>query len=106
MSGQKIDIYQILSDVTTYGGYYFLKKLYGNFQLPQFKYLNPVQSFQGDSLILCNKFLGIPGTLLIDLTMKSSSGFESANPGLVIGRRLINSLLIYYNKVLYKIFKI
>ena len=49
---------------------------------------------------------GIPGTLLIDLTMKSPSGFESANPGLVIGKQLINSLLIYYNKVMYKIFKI
>ena len=106
MSVQKIDIYQILSDVATQGGYSFLKKLYGNFKLPQFKYLNPVQSFQGDSLILCNEFLGIPGTLLIDLTMKSSTGFESANPGLIIGRRLINSLLIYCNKVLYKIFKI
>ena len=49
---------------------------------------------------------GIPSILSIDLTMKSPSGFESANPGLVIRKHLINSLLIYYNKVMYKIFKI
>ena len=34
-----------------------------------------VQSFQGDSLLLTTESLGVPGTLLIDLTMKLPSGF-------------------------------
>ena len=50
--------------------------------------------------------LGVPGTLLIDLTMKSPSRIESVYPGLVIGKHLIDSLLFHYSKTMYKIFKI
>ena len=62
-----------------------------------------MQLFQGDSLLLTTKSLGVPGTLLIDLTMKSPSGFERANSGLVIGKHLITSIHLHSNKVLYKI---
>ena len=62
--------------------------------------------FQGGTLILTTKSLGVPGTLLNDLTMKPAGGFESANPGLVIGKYLINSLLTSSNKTMYKTFKI
>ena len=65
-----------------------------------------VQSFQGDSLLLTTESLGVPGTLLINLTMKTPSGFKLVNPGLVIGNHLIDSLLFHYNKAMYKIFKI
>ena len=34
-----------------------------------------VKSFQGDSLLLTTKYLGVPGTLLTDLTMKPTTGF-------------------------------
>ena len=34
-----------------------------------------VQPFQGDRLILTTEPLGVPGTLLIDLTMKPATGF-------------------------------
>ena len=50
--------------------------------------------------------LGVPGSLLIDLTMKSASGFVTVNPGLVIGKHLIDSLLFHSNKTMYKTFKI
>ena len=50
--------------------------------------------------------LGVPSTLLIDLTMKPPSEFDPVNPELVIGKHLINSLLFHYNKAMYKIFKI
>ena len=33
-------------------------------------------SFQGDSLLLTTESLGVPGTLLINLTMKTPSGFK------------------------------
>ena len=72
----------------------------------EFKCLNLVQPFQGDSLLLTSKSLGISGTLLIDLTMKPPSVFEPANHGLVIGKNLIISLLIQSNKTMYKRFKI
>ena len=65
-----------------------------------------VQSFQGDSLLLTTESLGVPGTLLIDLTMKTPSCCKWVNPGLVIGNHSINSLLFHYNKAMYKIFKI
>ena len=45
--------------------------------------------FQGGSLLLINKSLRVPGTLLIDLTMKPSGGFEPVNLELVIGKPLI-----------------
>ena len=70
----------------------------------QFKYLNPVQSFQGDSLVVTTESLGAPGTLLIDLTMKPSSGFKSVIPRLVIGKHLFDSLFFHCNKTMYKIF--
>ena len=60
-------------------------------------------SFQGDSLLLTTESLGVPGTLLIKLTMKTPSGFKSVNPGLVIGNHLIDSLLFHHNKAMYKI---
>ena len=69
-----------------------------------FKSLNPVQSFQRDSLLVTTESLGVPGTLLIDLSIKPPSGFKSVNPGLVIGKRLIYSLHFHYNKSMYKIF--
>ena len=34
-----------------------------------------VQLFQGESLLLTSDSLGVPGTLLIDLTMKPPIGF-------------------------------
>ena len=46
---------------------------------------------------------GVPrsfGTLLVDLTTKPPSGFKPVNPGLVIGKYLIDSLLFYYNKTM------
>ena len=70
----------------------------------QFKFLNPVQSFQGDSLLVTTEALGVPGTLWIDLTMKLFSGFKSVNPSLVIGKYLIYSLIFHYNIAMYKIF--
>ena len=71
-----------------------------------FKSLNPVQSFQGDRVPLPTESLGVPGTLLINLTMKTPSGFKSVKPGLVIGNHLIDSLLFHYNKAMYKMLKI
>ena len=69
--------------------YSFLKKeLYGNVQWIEFKCRNPVQSFQGDILVLTIESLGNPSTLLYDLTIKQLSGFESANLGLVIRKYL------------------
>ena len=59
-----------------------------------------------DSLLITTESLGVPGTLLINLTMKTPSGFKLGNPGLVIGNHLIDSLLFHYNKAMYKIFKI
>ena len=59
-----------------------------------------------DSLLITTESLGVPGTLLINLTMKTPSGFKWVNPGLVIGNHLIDSLLFHYNKAMYKIFKI
>ena len=50
----------------------------------------PVRSFQEDSLLLTTKPVGVLGTLLIDLTMKPSRGFEQANLRLVISKQLIN----------------
>ena len=38
--------------------------------------------------------LGVLGTLSIDLTMKPPSGFEAANPGLVIDKQLIHYFFI------------
>ena len=55
---------------------------------------------------LTTKSLGIPGTLLTDLTMKPTTGLEPGNPGLVIGKHLIISLVLHSNKVMYKRFKI
>ena len=72
----------------------------------QCKSLNPVQSFQGDSLLLTTESLEAPGTLLINLTMKTICDFKSVNLGLVIGNHLIDSLLFHYNKAMYKILKI
>ena len=60
----------------------------------EFKCLNPVQSFQGGSLLLTTTHLGVPGTLFIDLTMKPPSGVKPANPGLVIGKQIIHYSLI------------
>ena len=64
-----------------------------------------VQSFQGDSLLLTTESLGVPGTLLIDLTMKPASGFKSVNPVMVISKHLIDWLFFDYNKAMYKIFE-
>ena len=62
--------------MTTEQSYSFLRKeLYDNFLWIQFKSPNPVGSFQGDSLLLTTESLGVPGTLLISLSMKPSSGF-------------------------------
>ena len=82
------------------------KELHDNFLWIQFKSLTLVQSFQGDSLLLTTGSLQVPGTLLINLTTKTPSGFKSVNPGLVIGNHLIDLLLFHYNKAMYKIFKI
>ena len=84
--------------VLTWHSYSFLKnELYSPFLWIEFKYLNPVQPFQRESLLLSTKPLGVPGTHLIDLTIKPPRGFEAANPGLVIGKHLIVSLLLYSN---------
>ena len=63
-----------------------------------------MQTFQEDSLLVTTESLRVPGTLLIDLTMKLPSDFRSVNPGLVIGKHLFYSLFFHYNKVMYKIF--
>ena len=42
----------------------------------QFKSLNPVQSFQGESLLVTSESLHFYGTLLIDLIMKLATGFK------------------------------
>ena len=42
--------------------FFLRKEHYDNFLWIQFKLLNPVQSFQGDSLLLINESLGVPGT--------------------------------------------
>ena len=60
--------------------------------------LNPLLPFQGDSLLLTTKSLGVLGTLLIDLTMKQPSDFEPTKLGLVIGKHVIISLLLHSTK--------
>ena len=40
-------------------------------------------TIKGDSLLLTTKSLGDPGTILINLTMKTPSGFKSVNPYLI-----------------------
>ena len=82
------------------------KELYDNFLWIQFKSLNPEQSFQGDTLLLTIKSLGVPDTLLINLTMKTPTGFKLVNSGLVISNHLIDSFVFHYNKAMYKILKI
>ena len=72
----------------------------------QFKSVNATESFQGDSLLLTTESLGVPGTLLINLTMKTPTGFKSVNSGLVISNHLIDSFVFHYNKAMYKILKI
>ena len=62
-----------------------------------FQCLNSVQSFQGGSLLLTTESLAVPGTLLTDLTMKPPSGFELANPGLVIDKKFITLSLQQIN---------
>ena len=52
----------------------------------------PSTAFQRDSLLLIIESVGVPDTLLIDLTIKPPSGFKLVNPGLVIGKHLIDSL--------------
>ena len=74
------------------------KGIYANFQQTELKCSHPVQSFQGYSLLLTIESLGVPGTLLIDVTMKPAFGFESANPGLVIVKQLIYYLFIITKK--------
>ena len=68
--------------------------------------LQPCTVISRRQFTLTTKSLGVPETLLIDLTMKSHSGFESANPRLVIGKHLINSSLFHSNKAMFKLFKI
>ena len=85
---------------------FFKIELHSPFHRIQIKSFNHVHPFQEDSLLLTTKFLGVPGTLLIDLTMKSLRGFEPVNTGLVIGKHLIISLLFHSKKVVYKGFKI
>ena len=60
------------------------QELYGNFQWIEFKCLNHVQPFQGESLLLTIKPLGVPGNLLIEPAMKPPSGFEPAKTELAI----------------------
>ena len=67
----------------------------------EFKCLTPVQPLRGDSLLLTTEPLGVPDILLIDVTIKTPSGFQLANPRMII----INSLLFYHNEAKYKIFK-
>ena len=81
------------------------KELDDNFQWIEFKSLKPVRLFKRDSLVLITESLGIPGTLLIILTMKLASGFESVSPGLVISKHLIDSLIFHYNKQCIKYLK-
>ena len=50
----------------------------------EFKCLNGVEPFQGDSSLLTTKPLVVPGTLSSDPTMKPRCGFEPANPRLGI----------------------
>ena len=57
-------------------------------------------------MLITTKSLGYPGTFLIERTMRPSSGFETANPGLVIGKHLYILLLLDSNKAIYKRFKI
>ena len=64
--------------------------------------LNPVQSFQGGSSLLTNKFLGLPGKLLIDLAMKPPGGFEPLITELVIN----HYSFITSKKLMHKGFKI
>ena len=71
----------------------------------QFKSVNAVESFHRDSLLLTTESLGVPGTLLINLTMKTPTGFKSGDTGLVIGNCLIDSLHFHYNKAMYKYLK-
>ena len=84
---------------------FFKKDFYEPFQWIEFKCLNPVAPFQGLSLLLITMSLGVTGTLLIDLTLKLSSGFKTTNPGLVIGKHLIVSLLLHCSKAMYNRFK-
>ena len=65
--------------------FFFSKEFHGNFQWIEFKSLNPVQSFQGDSLLLTT--------------------LESVNPGLVIDKHLIDSLLFIITKQYIKYLK-
>ena len=104
---QRVDWKQVSDFVTTEQTYSLLRKeLYDNFLCILFKSLNPVQPFQGDSLLLTTESLGGSGTLLINITMKTPRGFKSVNPGLVIGNHSFDSLLFHYYKAMYKIFKI
>ena len=82
------------------------KERYDSFLWIQLKSLNPVQSFHRDSLLLITESQGVPGTHLIKLTMKKTTGFKSVNPGLVIGNLLTDSLLFHYNKAMHKILNI
>ena len=68
--------------------------------------LQPCRAISRRHSLLTTKSVGVPGTLLIDLTMKSPRGFEPANTGLVTGKHLIISLFFHSNKVVYKGFKI
>ena len=65
----------------------------------EFKCLNCVEPFQGDSSLLTTKPLVVPGTPLSDLTMKPPCGFEPANPGLGIVKHYSFdwNLVIYYS---------
>ena len=87
-----------LSDfVTTQHNFSFFKK--SKFMTTfNFQCLNPAQSFQGDSLLLTTKSLAVSGTLMTDLTIKPPSGFELANPGLVIDTQLIYYSFIITNQ--------
>ena len=85
---------------------FFKKGTLWQLSMVQFKSVNATESFQGDSLLLTTESLGVPGTLLINLTMKTPTGFKSGDTGLVIGNCLIDSLHFHYNKAMYKIFKI
>ena len=52
--------------------------------------------------LLHAKSPGVRDILLIVLIMKPPSGFKQANPELVIGKRLVISLLLHSNKAMYK----
>ena len=91
-----------LSDFVT-NNYSFLKReLCGPFQRMEFKCLKHAELFQGDSLVLTKKSIGVASTLLIELTMESLSSFEPTNPGLVIDKGLIISLPLHSNKAMHK----